>query len=495
MKPTNSKNLPCTQISSNCVTWEGPDVECLGLCKGDTVSDVVAKAGQELCIILDYLDVKNYDLTCLKLTNCNPKTFQELIQLIIDRICTCCNLTPTTPGVDGCPDCVVSIAPCFQYFNPANGDLVTELQLIDYVSLIGIKFCELLDVLKISSSQLTSLTSRVSVLEKKPAPTFTIPQIIPVCVLPSVPTDINIVLQALEQQFCSLQTSTGNPTSIYQAIAKQCVGLNNADRLGGPGIMSSLIGWNNAPLNMADSFGNLWLAYCDARAAINNIQLNCCPTTCAGISVVMQATMASPTAVTLFFNGTIPLGFQECSPAGTMFTIADQSGGFITTTFSVISVLNSPSGFPVNLAATPINTADNLTITATLCLEDNETGSICQSILNFTVVNVSACPVVNFIQNNNSLDFSFTHVTGSVTYVVELWDNGITTLLQSQTIPAPIPQPIIGTFGGLVIGTQYKVRVKVVVGVNTTICPFVPVSTLPNPCPAPINVYVVFEIL
>ena len=43
MKPLNLDNKPCSPISSNCVIWQGPDIPCIKLCTGDTVSDVVAK--------------------------------------------------------------------------------------------------------------------------------------------------------------------------------------------------------------------------------------------------------------------------------------------------------------------------------------------------------------------------------------------------------------------------------------------------------------------
>ena len=43
--PTNSryaKDRGCNPVSSNCVVWQGPDLACIDLCKGDTVSNVVA---------------------------------------------------------------------------------------------------------------------------------------------------------------------------------------------------------------------------------------------------------------------------------------------------------------------------------------------------------------------------------------------------------------------------------------------------------------------
>ena len=41
MKPLNLDNSPCSPISSNCIVWQGPDIPCIHLCTGDTISDVV----------------------------------------------------------------------------------------------------------------------------------------------------------------------------------------------------------------------------------------------------------------------------------------------------------------------------------------------------------------------------------------------------------------------------------------------------------------------
>ena len=43
MKPVNLDTTPCSPIASNCVVWTGPNIPCINLCKGDTVSDVVFK--------------------------------------------------------------------------------------------------------------------------------------------------------------------------------------------------------------------------------------------------------------------------------------------------------------------------------------------------------------------------------------------------------------------------------------------------------------------
>jgi hypothetical protein len=87
MKPLNLDTKPCSPISSNCVVWQGPDIPCIKLCNGDTISDVVAALATELCDLLDSLDPGSYDLACLT-TGHVPANIQELIQLLISKICS-----------------------------------------------------------------------------------------------------------------------------------------------------------------------------------------------------------------------------------------------------------------------------------------------------------------------------------------------------------------------------------------------------------------------
>ena len=142
MKPLNLDNRPCSPISSNCVVWQGPDISCINICHGDTISDVVAALATELCTLLDQTNVNNYDLACLNITGCGPKDFQALIQLLITKICELQDTgTVETPGAPQgtCPDCIVTIAQCFRVGNQ------TTMQLLDYVNMIAEKVCALID--------------------------------------------------------------------------------------------------------------------------------------------------------------------------------------------------------------------------------------------------------------------------------------------------------------------------------------------------------------
>ncbi len=497
MKPINSKEQGCTPISSNCVIWQGPDLLCLGLCSGDTVSDVIFKAATQLCAILKALDISTYDLSCFVNPKCPPVDFHALVQFLITQICALQGIPAVTAsGTKGCPDCTVTIATCFQFRNPTNGDLVTTLLLADYVKLIGIQVCALLQTLTTQGLAITNIDGRVRVLESKPPPVFNLPNLIPVCVLPPLPTSLDLIFAALEQQFCQLQAAAGTPPQIFNAAGSQPQGLNQKSALGtGRGTYGETVGWALTVKNLSDSFNNMWLVITDLMSAITNIQLNCCATPCNGVAVKLSAALPSASTLNLFFTGTIPASLKECNQAGTMFTIADQSGNSINVTIPLIANINNPSGFPVSLNGTPIAATDDLTISSTMCFNDLTKGTVCQSVLTFTLINTLNCPSVNYISGLTTLNFSFNHSIRIVTYSIQLFDSIGSTMLQNQTFPVNNPQVVSGIFAGLAMGTNYKVRVTILKqNGQTTTCPLSGITTLPNPCPPPQTVVAVISI-
>lgn len=88
MKPINinMKDGSKTTSASNTI-WDGPDIPCLDLCKGDTIDKVVYDLALKVCKKFEELDPDSYNLECLDLTGCDTITFQQLIQILIDRSC------------------------------------------------------------------------------------------------------------------------------------------------------------------------------------------------------------------------------------------------------------------------------------------------------------------------------------------------------------------------------------------------------------------------
>ena len=274
MKPLNLDNKPCSPISSNCVVWQGPDISCIELCTGDTVSDVVFAMATELCTILDTLKVSNYDLTCFNLQACGPQDFQALIQFLIKKICENEGIVPETKDVPTCPDCVVSVAECFVRGNQ------TTMQLVDYVQLIGQRLCSLIDEIGLISAQITDIVNRVIILENAPEPTFTIPQVaLTECNLSATITapgsyDVDVLLGTLINDstygYCALTNATGLPADLISAVVSQepCITETSPSISKGVAYGTEYPTWVDNPATVADSITNIWLVLCDLYTSL-----------------------------------------------------------------------------------------------------------------------------------------------------------------------------------------------------------------------------------
>lgn len=486
MKPINYDDSGCDSISSNCVLWQGPDIECIDLCKGDTVSEVVYKLATELCTLLDTFSVDAYDLSCFELQECEPKTFTQLIQLLIDKICACCNPQPEdcVDGSTGCPDdCIVNICEDFYYTNP-QGDTVTTMTLKDYTVAIGNKVCQLVDQIATINATLLDHETRITILEEATPPEVVLPQVTPACVItPAVPTDMDVVLTALEQQFCDLRTATGMPADILLGIQKQCLNLNVSDQLSGPGLMQDLPGWNTTVTNWAQSFGNLWQTVCDLRSGLQTVQDNCCDTDCGSIDMQIQATILSETEIRLDFIGTVPPNFIDGSPSSTII-LTDAAGGGPQTinNVSILSSYFNPATPYVITLASGNSGINDITIQCTLRVEDPVQGITCESLIQSIALGSDSCPDV-LISSVAFTDVTYSFTWGGANTIItaELHNNSQTAILQSNVISVVTGQTYNPQFTGLTSNTTYFIRLLI----NGEPCDFVPFTTLEETCLPP----------
>jgi len=279
MKPLNLDNRPCSPISSNCVVWQGPTLDCINLCTGDTISDVVAKLATELCTLLDQTNVANYDLSCLGITACGPKDFQALIQLLIEKICELSGVTSDTTRIEGtCPDCPVTVASCLR---ETDQGLPVTMQLIDYVQLLATKICTLIDQIGELQDQINNLDIRVTILEDTPPPVFNIPSFtLTSCAVGSLPSGstqlINIILQEfINNVWCPFYTATGNTSELINAVNAICIEDSDLQLTTGTAFALNPNWVQSSSYNtVADAINNIWVALCDVYNAVDNISLN-----------------------------------------------------------------------------------------------------------------------------------------------------------------------------------------------------------------------------
>lgn len=512
--PTNqTKGQGCTPVSSNCVIWQGPDIPCINLCHGDSVTDVVDKLAKELCDILDTLDIKTYDIDCFKPICPDPENFHDLIQFLITKVCElqcCCD--QTKPIDSPCPDaCIVTVAPCFYFVNQI-GDTITTMTLPEYVTAIGNKLCQLAGQISTQEARLNNteneiseISPRLTSLEEEVA---AIVITLPVSCLYPAETPVEAGVTAIATELCNLEQSTGTPIELLQAIQKQCVNMDGLKTLANRQMTySGINGWVTA-LNygtVADSINNMWLTICDMRAAVENILLTCCCTDCDDVDISFTATLSGEgnTNLNLFFTGSIPTGLTDCYPSGNLITITDANGGSYTTYVEVVNNLNGSA--TIILSGTPVNTFTNLTITIQGCWNRPAPGSDCgglrcERMLTYTIINTTACPTLVVIPGTTTIDYSFTNNSTNpmTTYTVELYTSPGGVFVASDTYVNPLPAAVIaGDFTGLTGATNYYILVKVTTGSDTSdcstggctiTCPQAFVTTQSYPCVAPTDV-------
>ena len=186
MLPTksNTAGQGCIPVSSDCVLWQGPNIPCLNLCNGDTVSTVVYKVAEKLCLIKDELDLSDLDLSCL-LTFCSSvgpapttKTLSAVLDFIIKKIC--CLSTQIGQGgggVAGYTEPNLALPVCLQYTDPANGQTVTQLVHNQYTLRLATQFCTLSATVASHTNTLASHNTRITALEN--ATGVVLPQVTP----------------------------------------------------------------------------------------------------------------------------------------------------------------------------------------------------------------------------------------------------------------------------------------------------------------------------
>ena len=362
MKPLNLDNKPCSPVSSNCVIWQGPDIECIEICTGDSISDVVANLATELCTILDQTNVSNYDLSCLNILNCGPEDFQSLIQLLISKICELENVTPGSSESSGdCPDCIVTVASCFQEGG------ATTMQLIDYVQMIASKVCALIDEIGQLQTQIDNLDVRVTILENKEVLPFTLPSILVDCTLSDGNVvagnaySIDIVLESLvndnDYGYCALLSATGLPADLLSAVATQCIS-GDSITLSKPGVTfaSEYLGtWVNAPVTVADAITNLWLVVCDMYNYLSGVSFPVTVVTAGENITVTDTVVGSTTTYEVSGKDTIVTSTDASVTVGSAVVGETTTYDLSVSPTQVFSVQGSPTN--LNKVAAGLNTS------------------------------------------------------------------------------------------------------------------------------------------
>lgn len=315
-KPISNKPTSCNEVSSTCVTWDGPALSfaCMNIeiCKGDSINVALYELFKMMCVALEKTDISLIDSTCLFDLPSEPNTLEELLNLIIRKLCDQDVRVISLEDIEN--RTYSAILPyCLQ--NISDTLTVTKLPLDEYFNKVAFNICLQLD-------QISNLQDSVAAIQPELAnisseiqgicEPITGLEVTPICSGPAVPTPIDTALEALEAAFCSYKNFTGTPQELKDAIAKDCPNINNLLALSNTGTMSQIYGWINNPSTVADSMNNLWLTLCDMRSAIRNTLVGCCELSpCLSFKVwyTLQIDPSpQPQFINVVFNdGTVPV--------------------------------------------------------------------------------------------------------------------------------------------------------------------------------------------
>jgi len=478
----------CAPVSSNCVIWQGPDIPFLNLCKGDSISDVTAKLAVEVSTLVTNLDIANFDISCFPPICPKPENINDLIQFILDKLCEG-NTGSGSSSSFNCADsiaCTMPIIACFQY-SDTFGNLVTEMSVQDYATAIATRVCSIANQITSINNTLTDHDNRLEVLEAcvLPCTPPAIPTVATSCLNPSL-TDLPVTTFAsnTETALCALQSGTGSPSDITTSLSKICIADNTAPLATPVPFMNNIEGWTPIASvdNLAESLSNLWIAFCDLRAAHQELAItvaSCCGLTCNDVIFSLTGVKDTAKFIVLTPTGNVPNGFTYCNGAtGATITVTDAFGTTDTlpTTPDVITAVNNNT--PIS-----INVGDDLDISGvsvayivnvSFCLNANDGALTCNNTDSITVINDYICTDINpdLIATGTSgeLEVSFTSWGNNTTYQATLYKQSTGVIEGSHQWVNPTSGLQTFIFDGLVDGDYYYAIISVQQGVYVKNC-------------------------
>tara|TARA_R110001606_G_scaffold72865_1_gene167925 strand:+ start:2368 stop:5913 length:3546 start_codon:yes stop_codon:yes gene_type:complete len=486
----------CDSTSSNCVVWQGPNLSCVDVCTGDTISDIVAK----LCETIESttteaagVNIDTINQLCLETTYGTANTIQELTQNIITELCS-----QNSASSDPC-SCVIPLPVCLQYTDE-QGNTVVSLPLHDattntgYATYLANTICTNISAINQINNTITSVESRVATLESYGrGTTYVAPKVIPNFVgTVGTPTSIERMLVQTEEAFGETRRALGTVQDLNKSIGYAANNLSAINMLNKSGTYSAQPGWIVSPRNLAQSFQNLWLTTNDIRSAVESIKETVANPLCSDItnSVTANITRTSAGAFQNFqldFSGSvIPTGYSSCNGLGTKVTISDASLNSIVKYVDVVGQYQSSGAYTIAASEFGnLDTGSNYSVKVEFCFqnEDNQ----CADTQTLNVENKTSCPDLSIgAITAETIPFTVSNIIlpsgQGYTLTVSLKTRG-GSLINSYSTTSFVGA-FTGTFSNLVGSTQYSVCVDISKSGSTDVqsCPEQVITTTAPVC-------------
>jgi hypothetical protein len=467
MTPIPKGKSTCSPVSSRCVVWEGPDIPCINLCRGDSIDDVIAKMAMVLCDSAGTsIDITSMTLSCL-LTEGEtaPDDIVTILQKVINKTCT---LEEAIASLETNGSDPVIALPVSLHYDNLTGDHIEQLPQTEYSFHLAVLIAGLIDTINTLTTTLTGYGTRLGAAETAIA-AFAQADVLLVrlqCLAdPGTDLALDAAIILIEDAVCDITSSLGTVSAVNAAVALQCAGLTTSARLSGSGAMSSTPGWKPNPLTVADSLGNLWLTICDMRSKVSGIATQVAAT-CSDYILDFVATLSSDRkTLTIATNGKtiIPTGFVVCDGTFPILNIFDGVQTKNVSMENFVDLTKIGGTKIINLDNLGVNFVNPLILTLSACMT-TPTGASCGKEKMITILN--ECVKLALISTSSVS----AETTANVAWVRPISDAiiGYTLKLTANPLTAPI---LVGTYGvstmsnmnftALTAGTPYSVEIIV----------------------------------
>lgn len=287
----------------------------------------------------------------------------------------------------------LSVAAALRYID-ANGVEVSKLFPNDYLSLTG----SATGTLKTQYQQVVQILSqyntRITILETEVAAILTsgatnMPYVNGQCLYnDNILHPVDDAFNRLALSYCNYVNVLGTPTALASSIVLQTASVLNAlPAFSQNSAMSGLANWSSVPTTIAASFGDLWLAYLDARTGISTALAAVTPT-CAQVIVNYQAVMNNFYAgMYMYFNGYsfIPTGYAD---NGSTIQITDGIGGVLLQSFNILTQSTASVPLVLNTSGSTLSpTVISYQVAVNSNIKNNALNIVCQKTMVSTVSN------------------------------------------------------------------------------------------------------------
>lgn len=279
----------CIPQSSDCIIWQGPDIECLDLCYGDNITTVLYKLALLVCDILTRAE--NGELcdcegnSTGRIYTCTLESgeqFTATSDQIIEHIFTefiCKGQVGVTQEGQSTLEILrekIALPQQLQYTDPLTNKIVTELFVTDYIEYLATKMCEVMQKNEQQDGQIGQLFNAINGINNA-LNNIVIPEPVKVktdCTYsggPGLEVLIEEAYEDFEENYCNYKNALLGNVNDWESNF-YCEQQGNVAQLNNPeSNLNDLPNWKTDLTLVANQYNNLNLIVDDMRTALKNL--------------------------------------------------------------------------------------------------------------------------------------------------------------------------------------------------------------------------------